>query len=548
MQTQIMKQTQIRKPIPIKQSVRKHIPIKKSKQKQNNSLLNQANLYNSRIYSNVNALKDVSTNTNQGIILFNDAEIQHILNKSGIHAKTQEYQVHYWSLIFRHKAADNSILDICIPTVFFNYKQQVSTATIDFELLDVDNTSDSVLPIHNLKVNEIMKSNFKENLEQLFNVNFTPISVAINSLHCHPGTNINQNFSQTDLNKKIEQLGIVFPLDTVENDRPNFAGIMVRKTANNNVIAHFEYRTANGKLKENLVYTQGRCAALISKPTSTISTIETMFNITPKSNNYSVLKKCTQSQIFDKIQNYFNDIKFEAFTDTIISENVTLKHNVWNQKVGNSFYNDEWNEYPYLKQITQQPKEFKQTIPSATKSINEPITETILQKEYKEAKETLNKYKDFNIIDVLDLDKQELPFILQTYQKLHQLYYNKIDYFLEETPIKDLDETLNDFIFEIMVIQDDIESDIIEAKNSISIYEKQLKEKNKQLTDQQMIDDFTQKNKSKTKNPEKDISRMTIINILTNARHNKNQLLFKTDEELDTLYTLYKEETLCPKK
>ena len=132
------------------------------------------------------ALKDTKSKSNQGIILMNDEDIQAILSKSGEHAKTNEYQVHYWSLVLRHKAADDSILDICIPTVYFNYKQTVSMAHIHFDLSDVDDMSDAVLPIHNMKVKEILDSGIITKLEANFGITLEPLGVNISSLHCHP--------------------------------------------------------------------------------------------------------------------------------------------------------------------------------------------------------------------------------------------------------------------------------------------------------------------------------------------------------------------------
>jgi len=132
------------------------------------------------------AFKTCKDAGNQGIVLFNSADLKSIRDKSGPLTKQNEYQVHYWALVFRHKAADDSILDIAIPTTFFNYEQTVSSAHIDFELTDVDDVSDAVLPIHNMKAREILDSNFKNQLEARFGVKFEVFSSPLSQSHKHP--------------------------------------------------------------------------------------------------------------------------------------------------------------------------------------------------------------------------------------------------------------------------------------------------------------------------------------------------------------------------
>lgn len=132
------------------------------------------------------AFKDQISKANQGIILFNDTDLQSILKNSGEHAISNEYQVHFWSLVFRHRAADGSILDISIPTVFYNYKQEVGVASVDFELTDVEEISTAVLPIHEMKVKEILATSFLADIESLFDIKFELMSHNLSNSHRHP--------------------------------------------------------------------------------------------------------------------------------------------------------------------------------------------------------------------------------------------------------------------------------------------------------------------------------------------------------------------------
>lgn len=409
-------------------------------------------------------LKDSVNKANQGIILFNDSDVQHILNKSGKHAESNEYQVHYWGLVFRHTAEDGSILDICIPTVFFNYKQQVSTAHIDFELSDVDDTSDAVLPIHEMKVKEILASSFKEDIERYFQITLEPLSVAINSLHCHPGTSTNQAFSGTDLSKRAEDLGVVFPLANAENNRPNFAGIMVRKTKNNNVIAHYEYRIANGTLNQDIKYQEGRCAALISKQETKPSLISSMLGVKTTVNNYSVMKYCTINEYFNNIQSAFDQIGFEAFTDTVIPDNVELKQFQTRPVYTNPYYKTEYNLFD--EQYSK---------PSANNKTSSIYDSGITKDEYEDAKANLEQFEDFTAIPLKQLERYGFKQLMEYYEKWHIELYGKKDddlYRILSEAEGDVD-IVEELIFECLTMIDSIQEYLSELKETVEIYEKE---------------------------------------------------------------------------
>ena len=268
-------------------------------------------------------IKDQSSPSNHGIILISDQAQQDIFTKSGPLAARNEFQTHYWFLNFRHTASDNSILDIAIPTVYFNYKQSVSGAHIDFEMKDVAELSAKLLPVHNMKVNELLAGNIQAKLESYFNVSFQAMSVDVGSIHRHPGSSSRQAFSGTDLAKSPTDHGVVYPFGTASDDKPNFAGIMAIDSGTCNV-AHYEYRTANGTLGTDITYSKGRCSAIIYKDITSrpLSVVEQLF--TKPTNNYvkesqSLLSETDHTLLAQMLL----DINFKPFTDTIRPENLT---------------------------------------------------------------------------------------------------------------------------------------------------------------------------------------------------------------------------------
>ena len=82
-------------------------------------------------------IKDDTQYTNQLTIVYYD---HNDLNKfkilSGKLAVSNEYQCHYFALV-RTEDSGNCIIRQVFPLIYYNYKQQVSGATVDFEMDDV---------------------------------------------------------------------------------------------------------------------------------------------------------------------------------------------------------------------------------------------------------------------------------------------------------------------------------------------------------------------------------------------------------------------------
>lgn len=300
-------------------------------------------------------IKDFYTTKNQGVILLSGTTMQEIYKKTGPLADANEFQVHYWFLNFRLRAPDNSILDIAIPTCYFNYEQFVTGAHIDFELRDVKEMSAKVLPIHNMKANELINMGIKGKLEKMFNAKFEMMAMDFGSIHKHPGSSRSQSFSGTDYCKTAAEPGVVFPLAEASQDVPNFAGIMALDSKVNNV-AHYEYRTVNGTLGTDIEYVEGRCAALTTFPEKedTRSVIERLLNIGKESSLLWKLKRCTiDMPIIPAMEtlakSIYLDNSFAPSTDLVLEANVK-KTPVATYTYGfNSYYKkEEYKEIPEL--------------------------------------------------------------------------------------------------------------------------------------------------------------------------------------------------------
>lgn len=111
-----------------------------------------------------------------GIMLWKDEWLNAITKLSGSLAKDNEYQVHFWGAVWRKRFNDDSILDVCIPLVIYNYPQIVTPISIDFEMKDINEASDEtakLLPYINLLRKKLF---FGE----------APIAVSKMTLHRHP--------------------------------------------------------------------------------------------------------------------------------------------------------------------------------------------------------------------------------------------------------------------------------------------------------------------------------------------------------------------------
>jgi len=264
-------------------------------------------------------IKDSINTRNIGISLWTDEALQQIAINSGPLSETNEYQIHYYSANLRTQFEDLSYLTISIPIVLFNYPQEVSGASIDFELKDVEDISNQLLPVVHTKISEIEEQlKLFDSLKMKFEITGVPL----NTLHRHPGGR-NQSFSGTDLHKSItKDTGIVFPLAEADL-QDSFSSIIAHE--NRRVyLAHQEYRIATSSNKD-ILYFKGRSAAIVKAPLHMPSAAEQLFNYPVVDNSYIVYNNLQFAGTIKYISDIWNKINFEPSTQFIKESNLSKK-------------------------------------------------------------------------------------------------------------------------------------------------------------------------------------------------------------------------------
>ena len=87
-----------------------------------------------------------------------------------------------WSLVFRKIFSDNSIMDVTIPLVIYNYAQVVTSVTVDFEGKDMIKMSEITKELAMAKAKQLLiklPNEFKTNFNEVI---LTPYM----TLHRHP--------------------------------------------------------------------------------------------------------------------------------------------------------------------------------------------------------------------------------------------------------------------------------------------------------------------------------------------------------------------------
>jgi len=376
-------------------------------------------------------IEDYTNTKNLGIILFKDLDINAITTNSGPLTHHNEYQVHYWFLNGRFTFKDGSIIDIAIPTVYFNYKQTVSSAAIDFNLKDVDTMSDSLKIIHNTKVNELTKSTFGTKLKAQFpSASFEWISVNLGTIHRHPGNLA--TFSGTDLSTTFPDPGICFPLAEIEKDfqKPSFSSIMLHKS-DRTEICHTEYRLANTTTSNTITYHKNRCASIIHAETTNPSEVEKLLGVVPVDLSYTVADNIPINTLVNNIRELFKKLKYNASTQFVKEENLEEKSFI-------SKYNYEINSTKsFSKPITKIPAPTSLEYKAIAAAIQEEYTISLYtEKELKK----MSKEKLKMILKDLECVVDE--YVLTSINPIKNILYLQDILWLQEEEYTKIDEKI----------------------------------------------------------------------------------------------------------
>ena len=308
---------------------------------------------------------DQKSDKHFALLLSTQQSIEEFQIKSGmLKPFTTEYQYHYWALVARIQVAEE-VFDIAIPTVLFNYSQEVNGAAVDFHLNDVEKASNDNAAIANTIANIIVDSDFGKYLVATFQGQLEWMNVPMNTCHVHPGQL--STFSSTDYCKTITDPGICFPLSEPEA-QPSFSSIICHQATDGNVgkVVRTEYRHAT-KVGNDIIYKHGTCLAYwkghtIKGHKTKLGLIKSIFTgreydekpdtVKPHYINKDGLLADTfaDESILNQIIQEFNKLGFSPYTEDIKADRIQK----FKQKslYGNTYYSKKNTSLPATETLT----------------------------------------------------------------------------------------------------------------------------------------------------------------------------------------------------
>lgn len=274
---------------------------------------------------------DSKTSNYFGILMMNQENIESIRTKSGILANSNEYQVHYHMLVARVKFPFEDsveVLDIGIPTVYFNYAQKVNSAAIDFNIVDVTNVSNATKPIATMIQNQLFatENSLGSKIAAYFKNNEISWEAhEYSNIHRHPGKL--HSFSGTDLSTDPNDPGICFPLSKA-NGSPIFSSIITHQNKTVTTLGHTEYRIAVGDLIDGneIAYYRGKSITLVKQDTpKPMSPLKTLLGLSNSDKVLTVKDGLPISAVVEDLMKILAESDYSANTDLVIDTNVEAK-------------------------------------------------------------------------------------------------------------------------------------------------------------------------------------------------------------------------------
>ena len=149
---------------------------------------------------------DTERSDKMSIVFFDTKTLNAITKMCLPFAKGSEFQIHYRALTVHIEKNDFEVM-FSIPTTFYNFDQEVSSGSVDYELDDIDNEAEKVKPTSDEIVQKLLADlPFFTALEELgFKVSLKEGNSG--SIHRHPGR---FGFSTVDLGKDPESPGVIY--------------------------------------------------------------------------------------------------------------------------------------------------------------------------------------------------------------------------------------------------------------------------------------------------------------------------------------------------
>lgn len=127
-------------------------------------------------------ITEVKNEKDVSVVLFKGKDIKDFKNKTGSLALHNEFQCHYTALVRIEEFSDGSKQYLVFPLIYYNYKQEVSSASIDFDMKDVSKIASDI--------SEVSKKSFLELKQRLKkfdeNKNISYKMTMFNTIHKHP--------------------------------------------------------------------------------------------------------------------------------------------------------------------------------------------------------------------------------------------------------------------------------------------------------------------------------------------------------------------------
>ena len=132
----------------------------------------------------VTKVKDKKDDNIFGLLLFDQHSLNEISRLSDMVKASEEYQVHYHSLVYQI-TIEKQMLNISIPLCYFNYKQQVGPGSVKFTLVEVNEVSDASKPIAEAKATEFMGTKLHSLIMNMF-PDADVVIAPLQQIHRHP--------------------------------------------------------------------------------------------------------------------------------------------------------------------------------------------------------------------------------------------------------------------------------------------------------------------------------------------------------------------------
>ena len=148
--------------------------IKKLNNTLNNGLLDSYKILDNKLLLNVLT-----------IVLYNHNDLQKFKEACSPIGDSNEYQCHYFALV-RVEKNNNATLNLVVPLIYYNYKQKVSGATVDFNMNDVTEIAKQIEETARLQAKRV-KLLLKRVEPILDNVTSVEYKLTFyNNIHKHP--------------------------------------------------------------------------------------------------------------------------------------------------------------------------------------------------------------------------------------------------------------------------------------------------------------------------------------------------------------------------